>query len=170
MYLKHLTSLQFLTYVGLLSVVVAAVWRLLPGKAPPLRTEPFTEEELGAHDSKAAKYFVAAGFFLVLGSIHMVVKNLPWAEEYLARTGYAGHLVRDLSNTHLMIVGGGTLLATGLTVIVGIQTFLIVGGVTRLIPLTGITLPFVSYGGSSIVANFILIALLMRLSDAERVA
>jgi len=113
-YLKHLTSLQFLTYVGLLSVVAAAVWRLLPGKAPPLRTEPFTEEELGAHDSKAAKYFVAAGFFLVLGSIHMVVKNLPWAEEYLARTGYAGHLVRDLSNTHLMIVGGGTLLATGL--------------------------------------------------------
>ncbi len=63
-----------------------------------------------------------------------------------------------------------TLLATGLTVIVGIQTFLIVGGVTRLIPLTGITLPFVSYGGSSIVANFVLIALLMRVSDAEKTA
>jgi peptidoglycan glycosyltransferase len=60
-----------------------------------------------------------------------------------------------------------TLFATGLTVIVGFQTFIIVGGVTRLIPLTGITLPFVSYGGSSVLANFVLIAILMRLSDAE---
>jgi cell division protein FtsW (lipid II flippase) len=60
-----------------------------------------------------------------------------------------------------------TLFATGLTVIVGFQTFIIVGGVTRLIPLTGITLPFVSYGGSSILANFVLVAILMRLSDSE---
>src|SRR3989449_3573632 len=44
----------------------------------------------------------------------MVVKNLPWTAEWLANAGYAGHLVRDLSNTHLMIVGGGTLIATGL--------------------------------------------------------
>ena len=50
----------------------------------------------------------------MLGALHMAVKNLPWLAEYLARTGYAGHLVRDLSNTHVMIVGGGTLLATGL--------------------------------------------------------
>ena len=43
----------------------------------------------------------------------MVAKNLPWAAEWEARAGYAGHLVRDLSNTHVMIVGGGTLIATG---------------------------------------------------------
>lgn len=64
--------------------------------------------------------------------------------------------------------GFSKLLATGLTAVFAIQAFVIIGGVTRVIPLTGVTLPFVSYGGSSIVANFVLTALLLLVSDRAR--
>lgn len=59
------------------------------------------------------------------------------------------------------------LAAFGLTALLGLQVFIIIAGVTKLLPLTGITLPYISYGGSSLVANFILLGLLLNISHEE---
>jgi cell division protein FtsW (lipid II flippase) len=79
---------------------------------------------------------------------------------------YRGFKVAELAND-----GFSKLLVAGLTAVLALQVFVIVGGVTKVIPLTGVTLPFVSYGGSSIVANMVLLALILIASDhggAER--
>ncbi len=91
--------------------------------------------------------------------------------EELGLVGSAGVLIAfvAIAASGLRIAIGarddfGTLLATALSTLLAVQAFVIIGGVIRVVPLTGITLPFVSYGGSSLVANWVLVALLLRIS------
>jgi len=100
-------------------------------------------------------YAVITNELGLMGAIGLLVVNL-----FIVQRGFkVAMLARD---------GFSKLLAVGLTSVFALQVFVIVGGVTKLIPLTGVTLPFVSYGGSSIVANFILLALLLMVSDRAR--
>ncbi len=119
-------------------VLGVGIGRGLPGRIPFVETDfIFTAiaEELG----------LLAGAALIIAYLAFCLRGLATASR--ARSDVAA------------------LAATGLVATFGLQAFVIIGGVTRLIPLTGITLPFVSYGGSSILSNFILLGLLMRAGD-----
>jgi cell division protein FtsW (lipid II flippase) len=91
----------------------------------------------------------------LFGAVAMLIVYLT----FVARGFKAAVMARDSFST---------LLAAGLSAVFALQVFVIVGGVTRVIPLTGVTLPFVSYGGSSLIANFVLLALLLLVSDRAR--
>ena len=111
-------------------------------------------------------FFVLVGLFVAL--VLMTTYWLWKAPDLEARQGNPQLIVQQLTIDRGSILasdGFSKLLAVGLTAALGIQAFIIMGGVSGLIPLTGITLPFVSYGGSSIVANFIVLGLLLMVSD-----
>jgi cell division protein FtsW (lipid II flippase) len=118
-----------------------------PGTHPAVPLIPAPETDM--------IYAVITSELGLFGAVALLVVYLL----FIARGFKAAVLARDSFST---------LLATGLTAVIAIQVFVIVGGVTRVIPLTGVTLPFVSYGGSSIVANFVLLGLLLLVSDRAR--
>lgn len=142
-------------------------------------------------DFSGGGYQVALGVF-ALGEAGILGAGLgngsPWlipaaATDYIfvaivEELGLAGGLAVLAAFGLLVAVGFGialragdafrSLLATGLTCVLAVQTLLIVGGVLRALPLTGITLPFASYGGSSLLSNFVIVALLARISHEER--
>lgn len=105
----------------------------------PLAESDFIISALGEELGLAGMFAILAMYFLLV-----------------ARALRIGHLGGD---------DFGRLLSTGLGFAIGLQVFIVIGGVTRVIPLTGLTTPFLAAGGSSLVANWIIIALLLRLSD-----
>src|SRR5439155_438890 len=108
------------------------------------------------------------GAMLVLVETNDLGSALLYFGIFLAMVYVAtGRLAYVLIGGLLFVAGAGfsKLLAAGLTFSFALQTFIIVGGILRMIPLTGVTLPFVSYGGSSVVANFVLLAGLLLISN-----
>lgn len=143
--------------------------------------DPWTSDALGAGQILEASFAMADGGILGTGLNLGTPERIPVVETdfiFAAITEELGLLgASAILIAFLLFVGAGLrialraphnfdrLLAVGLTTLLGFQAFIIIGGVVRLLPLTGVTLPFVSYGGSSLLANYVLLALLLRVSD-----
>ena len=103
----------FLMAVAAAAIIGMVLW-LAPGVTVPRKTA-YSPEEITAYDQHIPRYFLAAAVALVVGGVHIVIKNLPGFWTWLWQAGYGGHLFRDLANSHIIIVGGGTVLLTGIT-------------------------------------------------------
>jgi len=144
--------------------------------------DPWTDRNKSGYQLVQALYGVADGGLLGTGLGRGSPNVVPVAASDFIFTSIGEELGLFGSSAVLiafmLLVGAGLrialrtenafekLLAVGLTTTLGVQAFIIIGGVLKVIPLTGVTLPFVSYGGSSLLSNYVVLALLIRLSDS----
>ncbi|QSR24065.1 cell division protein [Nocardioides aromaticivorans] len=146
--------------------------------------DPFADPDGSGYQLVQALYGFAWGGMVGRGLGEGMPERVPYAEsdfilaaigEELGLTAVMAVLLlyglvveRALRAALISRDGFGKLVATGLGAVFALQIFVVIGGVTRLIPLTGLTTPFLSYGGSSLVANWVIIAILLRISDQAR--
>jgi cell division protein FtsW (lipid II flippase) len=146
--------------------------------------DPFAYSDTGGYQIVQSLYGFANGGLFGTGLGRGYPELVPFANtdfilaglgEELGLTGAIGILLlyavlieRGLRTAVAVRDPFGQLLAAGLSITLALQVFVIVGGITRLIPLTGLTTPFLSYGGSSLVANWVIIAILLVISNRAR--
>ncbi|MCR1785373.1 FtsW/RodA/SpoVE family cell cycle protein [Nocardioides carbamazepini] len=146
--------------------------------------DPFADADSSGYQLVQALYGFAWGGLVGRGLGEGMPQRVPYVEsdfilaaigEELGLTAVMAVLLlyglvveRALRAALISRDGFGKLVATGLAAVFALQVFVVIGGVTRLIPLTGLTTPFLSYGGSSLVANWVIIAILLRISDQAR--
>ena len=179
------TGKKFYLAVGLGLAALAAVMLYSAFGHVQTRVEtwldPFADAQGGGYQLVQTIYSLADGGLFGVGIGNGLAESIPVVEsdfifaaiaEELGLLGAAGILLLFLSFAiRGMVVAAraksdvSSLIATGLTTIIVVQAFIIVGGVTRLIPLTGLTLPFISQGGSSLLASFIIVGFLLRCGD-----
>ncbi len=115
MRIDQLTDLQVAIAAALILGAAYLLYRLIPPADTATRQRRYTDEEIAAYDGALPKYFLVGLGALALGGLHAAFKSLPPVYEWLTLAGHGGHMARDLANTHLVIVIGGTVTATGLT-------------------------------------------------------
>ncbi|HSQ22273.1 MAG TPA: FtsW/RodA/SpoVE family cell cycle protein [Coriobacteriia bacterium] len=169
---------------GLFSVGAAAAYVMFAHvqQRVEIWLDPFADATGRGYQLAQSLFALAAGRLIGVGIGKGLPGRIPFVETDFIFTAIAEELgmlggvaiiiaflafsLRGLATASRARSDVAALVATGLVATFALQAFVIIGGVTRLIPLTGITLPFVSYGGSSILSNFMLLGLLMRAGDA----
>lgn len=114
MRVDQISNLQALAFVAGVIVFSVIVLRVVPGDGLGPRRSRTPQGDVAAYDRYLPKYFLAALAALIVGGLHAAIKSVPPVFAWLYTAGEAGHLIRDIANSHLVIVIGGTVSATGL--------------------------------------------------------